>query len=93
MDFVRESASRRPAGDVVIRDHEYPHRRVTLHDIEICEIYLAEHAAAVSDLRELFAARGIRSGTLDRYLLSPENEADLRTISTALLEMAARLDK
>jgi hypothetical protein len=81
----------RPRNDAVIKGHEYPHRRVTLHDLETQGIYSDEYAAEISDLRGQFARRGIRNGQLDRYLESPENEADLRTISTALLEMSARL--
>lgn len=92
-ELVRRREACRPRNDAIIKDHEYPHRRVTLHDVETLGIYLADHHAAVSDLRELFAARGIRSQPLDRYLAAPENGADLRTISTALLEMAARLEK
>ncbi len=91
--LVEQRAACRPRNDAVIRDHEYAHRRVTLHDLGTRGIYLDEHLAAVSDLREQFAARGIRSGELDRYYESPETEADLRTVSTALLEMASRLDR
>ncbi len=83
----------RPRNDAIIKDHEYPHRRVTLHDLETRQIYLANFQAEVSDLREQFAARGIRSQPLDRYLASPENGADLKTLSTALLEMASRLER
>jgi len=92
-DLVDRRAACRPRDDTVLRDHEYVHRRVTLHDIETLRIYLADHLAPISDLREQFAARGIRSRELDRYIASPESEADLRTISTALLEMASRLDR
>lgn len=92
-DFVEERAACRPRNDVVIRDHEYAHRRVTLHDLTTRRIYLADQLPGISDLREQFASRGIRSRELDRYLASPENEADLRTVSTALLEMASRLNR
>ena len=54
---------------------------------ERAEDYLEE----ISELREQFAGRGIRSWPLNHYYASPQNEADLRTISTALLEMAGRL--
>jgi hypothetical protein len=91
VELVEQREASRPPNDGVIRNHEYPHRRVTLHDVETQRIYTGEHAAGVSDLREQFARRGIRNGQLDRYLRSPENGADLRTIATALLEMAARL--
>lgn len=92
-DLVARRAACRPRNDAVIRAHEYDHRRVTLHDLETRSIYLNEHLAGISDLREQFAGRGIRSRELDRYLASPENEADLRTISTALLEMSSRLGR
>lgn len=90
-ELVSRREALRPPDDIVLKDHEYPHRRVTLHDLETQRIYAEAHAAALSDLREQFAERGIRSRPLDRHLESPENGADLRTISTALLEMAARL--
>lgn len=93
VDLVDRREACRPRNDVVLRDHEYAHRRVTLHDIETRDIYLKDHLAEISDLREQLAQRGIRSRELDRYLASPENGADLRTISTALLEMACRLDR
>lgn len=93
VDLVRRRGACKPRNDIIIKDHEYPHRRVTLHDVETRRLYLADYQAEISDLREQFAARGIRSQPLDRYLASPENEADLRTISTALLEMADRLEK
>jgi hypothetical protein len=92
-DLVDRRAACRPRNDAVIRAHEYDHRRVTLHDIETREIYLNDYLAGISDLREQFARRGIRCRELDRHLASPENEADLRTISTALLEMVSRLDR
>jgi len=92
-EFVEKRAESRPRNDLVLRDHEYAHRRVTLHDLETCRVYLADHLPGISDLREQFASRGIRSRELDRYFASPENEADLRTVSTALLEMASRLDR
>ena len=90
-DLVLRREACRPANDTVIKDHEYPHRRVTFHDLETQKIYAGEHAAGIRDLRGQFARRGIRSGQLDRYLESPENEADIRTVATALMEMSARL--
>jgi hypothetical protein len=92
-ELVARREALRPPNDIVLKDHEYPHRRVTLHDLQTQRIYAEEHAAATSDLREQFAGRGIRNRSLDRYLASPENGADLRTISTALLEMATRLTR
>ena len=47
----------------------------------------------VAELRELFAARRIRNGMLDDLYASAGNEADLRTISTALQEMAGQARK
>lgn len=92
-DFVDRREACRPEGDAVIRDHEYAHRRVTLHDVETQGIYAVAYADELSDLRDQFARRGIRSPELNRHLASPQNGADLRTVSTALLEMAARLYK
>ena len=92
-DLVDRREACRPRDDVVLKDHEYAHRRVTLHDVETRAIYLSDHLAGIKDLRAQFAERGIRSRELDRYLASPENGADLRTISTALLEMASRLGR
>lgn len=92
-DLVDRREACRPRNDVVFKDHEYAHRRVTLHDVETRAIYLNDHLAGISDLRAQFAERGIRSRELDRYLASPENGADLRTISTALFEMASRLGR
>lgn len=90
-ELVSRRETLRPRDDIVLKDHEYPHRRVTLHDLETQRVYAAEHAEALADLREQFARRGIRNRTFDRHLQAPENGADLRTLSTALLEMAARL--
>lgn len=89
--LVEQREAGRPHDDVVIKDHEYPHRRVTLHDEGTQRIYAERYLASISDLRDQLARRGIRSGPLDAYYASPQNEADLRTISTALLEMSGRL--
>ncbi|QIN82215.1 hypothetical protein GBA63_05810 [Rubrobacter tropicus] len=89
--LLQEREASRPLDDVVIKDHEYPHRRVTLHDIETQRIYAEDYLEGISELREQLAERGIRSWPLNAYYASPQNEADLRTISTALLEMAGRL--
>lgn len=89
--LVEEREAGRPSDDPVIRDHELDHRRVTFHDEGTQEIYHRDYLPEVAELREHFAERGIRSGTLDSLYESAENDADLRTISTALEEMAARL--
>lgn len=89
--LLQEREASRPHDDFVIKDHEYPHRRVTLHDEETQRIYAEDYLEEISELREQFAGRGIRSWPLNAYYASPQNEADLRTISTALLEMADRL--
>lgn len=91
--LLEEREACRPHDDTVIEDHEYSHRRVTLHDRETQRIYAERHLAAVSDLRGQLAERGIRSGPLDAYYAAPQSEADLRTVSTALLEMSGRLRK
>ena len=89
--FVEEREAARPARDPIIKDHEYPHRRVTLHDEETQEIYFEEHLPKVADLREQFAERRVRNRTLDDLYESVEAVADIRTVCTALSEMAERL--
>lgn len=89
--FVNERQAGRPDNDTVIKDHELPSRRVTLHDEETQRIYTRDHLPRVKDLRDQFAQRGIRDGALDLYYETAENEADLRTIATVLPEMAKRL--
>ncbi|CAN5687278.1 hypothetical protein BH24ACT21_BH24ACT21_07690 [soil metagenome] len=90
-ELVEEREANRPSDDPVIQDHELVDRRVTYHDEETQEIYHRDYLPEVAELREHFAERGIRNGTLDGVYESAENDADLRTISTALEEMAARL--
>lgn len=90
-ELVEEREASRPSDDPVIRDHELTDRRVTYHDEKTQEIYHRDYLPEVVELREHFAERGIRNGTLDQLYDSAENDADLRTISTALEEMAARL--
>lgn len=89
--FVNERQTGRPQNDAVVKDHDLPSRRVTLHDEETRRIYSRDHLPRVRKLRDQFAQRGIRDGALDRYYESAENEADLRTIATVLPEMAKRL--
>lgn len=91
MVFVNEREASRPANDTVIRDHQHSHRRVTLHDEEAQEIYARDYLPGIADLRQQFAKRGIRNDALDRVYESAQNEGDLRTVSTALVEMARRL--
>ena len=91
IDLINKRQANRPANDSVIKDHELPHRRVTLYDEGTQRIYAGDHLRAVAELRQGFAERGIRNGMLDDLYEHPENEADLRTISTALAEMAGRL--
>ncbi|BBL79617.1 hypothetical protein RxyAA322_14710 [Rubrobacter xylanophilus] len=90
-ELVEEREANRPVGDAVVVEHEIPHRRVTLHDEGTQRIYVAEHLAEVEELREQFARRGIRSGELERHYREPANSAGLRTVATALEEMAQRL--
>ncbi len=89
--LVEEREAARPEQDPVIKNHEYPHRRVTLHDEETQEIYFEEHLPRVADLREQFAERHVRNRALDDLYESVENDADIRTVCTALSEMAERL--
>lgn len=89
--FINDREACRPANDTVVSDHQHPHRRVTLHDEETQALYARDHLPEVADLREQFAMRGIRNGVLDRVYESPQNEGDLRTVSTALVEMSKGL--
>ena len=91
VELVEAREASRPSDDPVIRDHDLAHRRVTFHDEETQKIYRRDHLPEVAELREHFAGRGIRSAALDDFYESAENDADLRTIATALEEMAARL--
>jgi hypothetical protein len=89
--LIEAREATRPADDTVVKESEYPHRRVTLHDEETQRIYARDHLPLVADLRGQFARRGVRNRSLDAFYEAPENEADLRTVSTALEEMARRL--
>ncbi|MDP9439062.1 MAG: hypothetical protein M3P49_09995 [Actinomycetota bacterium] len=91
VEAIDEREASRPANDTVITDHEYSHRRVTLHDEETQRIYARDHLPEIADLREQFAKRGIRNDALDRLYEDALNEGDLRTVSTALGEMAKAL--
>ena len=91
VESINEREADRPAHDTVVTDHEYPHRRVTLYDEETQRIYTQDHLPEIADLREQFARRGIRSDALDRVYEDALNEGDLRTVSTALGEMAKQL--
>lgn len=90
-EFVEEREAARPERDPIIKDHEHPHRRVTSHDEETQEIYFEEHLPDVADLRGQFAERRVRNRTLDDLYESVETGADIRTVCTALSEMAERL--
>lgn len=90
--LVDKREAHRPSNDPVIEDHQLAHRRLTAYDEETQEVYQREHMPKVAELREHFAARSIRNGMLDDLYENAQNEADLRTISTALQEMAVRLE-
>ena len=89
--LVDERQASRPRNDTVVEYHDLPSRRVTLHDEETRRLYVGDYLPRVRNLRNQFAQRGIRDGTLDRYYESAENEADLRTVATVLPQMAKRL--
>lgn len=91
VEAIDEREAGRPANDTVVTDHEYSHRRVTLHDEETQRIYARDHLPEIADLREQFAKRGIHNDALDRLYEDALNEGDLRTVSTALGEMAKEL--
>ena len=91
VDLVEEQQEGRPLDDPIIKDHELSHRRVTFYDEEMQRIYHRDYLPEIVELKEHFAERGIRNNMLEDLHESAENEADLRTISTALGEMATRL--
>jgi hypothetical protein len=91
INFINDREASRPANDSIVSDHEYPHRRVTLHDEETQVLYARDYLPEIANLREQFAKRGIRNDVLDRVCEGAQNEGDLRTVSTALVEMSKRL--
>lgn len=91
INFINDREASRPANDSIVSDHEYLHRRVTLHDEDTQILYTRDHLPEIADLREQFAKRGIHSDILDRLYESVQTEGDLRTVSTALVEMAKTL--
>jgi len=91
INFINDREAIRPANDGVVSDHEYLHRRVTLHDEETQILYARDYLPEIADLREQFAKRSIHSDVLDRVYESVQTEGDLRTVSTALVEMSKRL--
>lgn len=60
-------------------------------DLEAQTLYRVHYLPEVEDLREQFAQRRIREKALDHVYEAPENVAEIRTVSTALLVMASRL--
>lgn len=91
INFTNDREASRPVNDGIVSDHEYPHRRVTLHDEKTQVLYARDYLPRIVDLREQFAKRSIRSDVLDRVYEGAQNEGDLRTVSTALIEMSKRL--
>ena len=91
INFINEREANRPANDTIVSDHEHLHRRVTLHDEETQVLYARDYLPEIANIREQFAKRGIRSDVLDRVCKDAQNEGDLRTVSTALVEMSKRL--
>jgi hypothetical protein len=61
------------------------------HDKGTQDIYYNEHMPVIADLKERFAERGIQADALDHMYELVDNEADIRSIQTALAQMAARL--
>ncbi|CAN5554770.1 hypothetical protein BH24ACT22_BH24ACT22_10380 [soil metagenome] len=90
-ELVGEREAQRPSDEHTAGDYQSAVRRFTPHDEETLNIYYAEHLPKIADLREHFAARRIRNHMLDDLYSGAEDEADLRTISTALQEMAGRI--
>lgn len=89
--LVDERESVRPDGDSVIKEHDLPSRRVTLHDEGTRGIYVRDHLPEVAELRRQLGDFGVRDEAFDALYESAENGSDLRTVSTALSEMARNL--
>lgn len=89
IDLVREREAGRPA--VADEYYEKAHERAAMHDEELRLIYRRYYLPRIEDLREQFAERGIRDEALDGVYGTVRSEAELRTVSTALLVMADRL--
>lgn len=87
--LIREREASRPA--VEDEFYEKAHEQATQHDEELRQIYRSDHLPRIEDLREQFAERGIRDEALDEAYGAARNEAEVRTVSTALLVMADRL--
>ena len=87
--LIREREASRPAA--ADEHYEKAHERITMHDEELRLIYRRDHLPRVKDLREQFAERGVRDEALDDVYGAARNEAEVRTVSTALLVMADRL--
>ncbi len=89
--LAEEREESRPEGDSILKEHDLPHRRVTLHDEGTREIYVREHLPEVAELRRQLRGHGVRDQTFDALYESVDNGSDLLTVSTALSEMAHRL--
>lgn len=89
--FVDEREPSRPSGDSVIRGHDLPSRRVTVHDEGTRGIYLRDHLPEAAEIRRQLGEHGVRDETLDSLHEDAANGSDLRTVATALSEMARRL--
>lgn len=89
--FVDGRESNRPERDSVVKEHDLSSHRVMLHDEGTMEMYDREHLPEVAELRRQMRGHGVRNETLDSLFESSENASDLRSVSTALSEMARRL--
>lgn len=84
-DFANEREAA-PAGG-----HDLHQDRPGLYDAESRSAYARDYLPEIEVLREEFAKRGVREKTLDKAYRKPDDTADVRTVSTALLVMAQRL--
>ena len=92
-DFCNQrEASKRPPL-IIVGGNEIPDpdAGAESEDLEASALYRAYYLSEVMDLREQFALRGMSEKALDECYESPENVAEIRTASTALLVMADRL--
>lgn len=76
---------------IAVGGHEIPDPDAEAEDPKALGLYREYHLPEVADLRDQFAERGIREKALDRLYEHPEGVAEIRTVSTGLVVMAARL--
>jgi hypothetical protein len=71
--FVDEREAKRPERDSVVKDHDLPSHRVTLHDEGTMEVYAREHLPEVAELRRQARDHGVKNET-HRFALRRSRE-------------------